>query len=83
MNLPLFALTLLCLAVGCNSHNILVFLPLPGWSHYVQVQPIFQALAERGHNLTVLSPFPPKKPIKNFNHIYLGVEGWTQVMGKF
>ncbi|CAH0383692.1 unnamed protein product [Bemisia tabaci] len=53
------------------AHNILVFLPNPIRSHYVQVEPIFLSLAHRGHNVTVVSPFPPKEEISNLRHISL------------
>ncbi|CAH0383821.1 unnamed protein product [Bemisia tabaci] len=83
MRWVLLALTASCLAIGCPAHDILVFLPLPIWSHYVQVEPIFHALAERGHNVTVCSPYPPKKRTENFNHILLGMEKWTDLMASW
>nr|QPA18369.1 UDP-gluconosyltransferase [Trialeurodes vaporariorum] len=71
MKLLLVTLIVLCISIGCSSYNILVFLPIPVWSHYVQVEPILTALAERGHNLTVYSPWTPKKEVPNFHHTFL------------
>lgn len=38
--------------------NILVFMPMPLKSHFGGFQPMFEELALRGHNVTVVSAFP-------------------------
>ncbi|CAH0383478.1 unnamed protein product [Bemisia tabaci] len=73
------ALMLLAFALAsilsCSAYNILVFLPTPNWSHYIQVEPIFLALARRGHNMTVVSPYAPKEEAPHFQHILLTLDG--------
>lgn len=38
--------------------NILAFMPMPLKSHIGGFQPMFEELARRGHNVTVVSSFP-------------------------
>lgn len=52
-----------------NGSNILVFAPMPFKSHFIGFQPLFKELAIRGHNVTVLSAFPLKKPLTNYTDI--------------
>lgn len=40
-----------------RSLNILVFVPGPWKSHVVSFQPLFLELANRGHNVTVITKF--------------------------
>lgn len=56
-----------------KSESILVFAPMPFKSHFNGFQPLFKELASRGHNLTVVSTFPLKKPIKNYFDIPITV----------
>ncbi|KAI5746283.1 hypothetical protein M8J77_001866 [Diaphorina citri] len=62
---------LLLLTSHLQAARILIVLPLPLWSHYMQFHPLWQSLAERGHNVTVYSAFPPETPIPNFRHVDL------------
>nr|XP_018917928.1 PREDICTED: UDP-glucuronosyltransferase 2B31-like [Bemisia tabaci] len=73
-------ITVVAISLSCGSHadNILVFLPTRFWSHYIQVEPIFHALANRGHNVTVVSPFSPKNQTDNFRHYFLLAEIFQQ-----
>jgi len=50
----------LCLSAVSPSHaaNILAVLPHQGLSHYMAYLPILRELANRGHNVTVISNFP-------------------------
>lgn len=51
------------------SSNILAFLPTKARSHYGAFEPLLKELAIRGHNMTVLSPFPLKNPPPTYHHI--------------
>lgn len=51
------------------SSNILAFLPSKARSHYVAFEPLLKELSERGHNVTVLSPFLMKNPPSSYHHI--------------
>ncbi|KAK9498401.1 hypothetical protein O3M35_003043 [Rhynocoris fuscipes] len=53
--------------------NILALFPLPLYSHTSNFIPIFKALAARGHNVTVVSPFPQKQPVPNLTDIVVDV----------
>ncbi|KAL1459859.1 hypothetical protein WDU94_011812 [Cyamophila willieti] len=49
--------------------KILVFLPLPIWSHQMQYERVWTALAERGHEVTIYSAFPSKANLTNLKHV--------------
>ncbi|XP_072161585.1 UDP-glycosyltransferase UGT4 isoform X2 [Bemisia tabaci] len=74
----LLVLTALSWPLDSCGHNILVFLPNPMWSQYNQVELLFHALAKRGHNMTVVSPYPPKNKTTNFTHILLSADRWVK-----
>lgn len=46
---------------------------MPFKSHFSGFQPLFKELANRGHNVTVLSTFPLKKPLANYTDIVIPV----------
>lgn len=52
------------------SANILAFFPLPIYSHFSGFKPLFLELANRGHHVTVVSPFYPKGDVpKTYRHV--------------
>jgi len=53
------------------SANILVLYSTCAKSHKISVMPILEELAERGHQINVVSPFSPSKKVKNINEIVL------------
>ncbi|CAH1402287.1 unnamed protein product [Nezara viridula] len=55
----------------CHGDNILVMMPLPFYSHTKSYLPLFIELANRGHNVTMVSPFAFKKSTPNFNEIVI------------
>lgn len=59
----LFFGVLLSISIS-DSYNILVIFGHPGKSHYDAFGALFLELAEKGHNLTILSHVPVK-PTKN------------------
>ena len=50
-----------------ESHRILGLFPHPGHSHFQFFHPIMKALASAGHEVTVVSEFPNKEKIENYN----------------
>lgn len=68
----------LIIAVFCapviKSSNILVFLPSPWKSHVLAFKPLFLELANRGHNLTVVTQFPVENPPPNYQQVILNYE---------
>jgi glucuronosyltransferase len=54
---------------GAHGAKILGIFPLPGKSHFAVGSVLFKELANRGHQVTVLSPFPETSPIANYTSI--------------
>lgn len=52
-----------------NKYNILALVPYNGKSHFLFAEVLFEELARRGHNVTVVSHFPRKKPLENYHDI--------------
>lgn len=69
----IFIYKLLTIINHTSCSNILVFAPMPFKSHFSGFQPLFKELAIRGHNVTVLSSFPLKKPLTNYTDIPINV----------
>lgn len=59
---------------GCTCYRILGIFPSVGKSHFDVFTPLFIELADRGHNVTVISHFPLKHPIQNYRDVSLGTE---------
>lgn len=60
------------MAVGIafsDSARILAVVPYNGRSHFIVMEPLFLALAGRGHDVTVVSTFPQKSPVQNYHDI--------------
>lgn len=51
------------------SYNILVLFPYPGKSHFDSFALLFKTLAQKGHNVTVLSFFPSQQAISNYRDV--------------
>lgn len=54
-----------------QAYKILGVFPTFGKSHYNVGHGLFKGLADAGHEVTVVSAFKLKNPIKNYNEIYL------------
>ncbi|KAF5289139.1 hypothetical protein FQR65_LT02029 [Abscondita terminalis] len=57
------------LDVIVQTANILGVYPFPSYSHYGLGNTIFKELANRGHKVTVISPFKEINPTQNYNQI--------------
>lgn len=68
----LIAIPLLFLVIQSRALNILGIFPYQGKSHFFQFNVYLRELANRGHNVTVISYFPDKNPPPNYNDIYIG-----------
>lgn len=71
MDEKIIFLVLVLSSYTTSSYKILGLFPMQGKSHYVIVEPLLRALAERNHTVDVYSHFPLKKPIPNYNDISL------------
>lgn len=64
-----FGILLICHANFMESYKILGIFPTMGRSHYITGGALMKGLAAAGHDITVISPFPQDKPVKNFRDI--------------
>lgn len=58
-----------CEISSVTSSRILVLFPTPSKSHVITVQGLSTALVNKGHEVTVVSPFPLGKKMKNYRDI--------------
>ncbi|XP_011193322.2 UDP-glucosyltransferase 2 [Zeugodacus cucurbitae] len=65
---------LACATKSLESAKILAVFPFTGPSQYICVQSYLRTLASRGHEITSVSAFPQKTPLKNFRDITLQIE---------
>lgn len=54
-----------------DSLRVLGIFPLNSKSHFVMMEPLMKKLAEKGHTVDVISHFPQKRPLPNYNDISL------------
>ena len=64
----LIILTVINVSIGSR---ILFLFPTPSKSHMVIAHSLSRALAEKGHDVTVVSPFPLNKSLKNHREIVI------------
>lgn len=62
-------LSVFCCANLAVASRILFLFPSPSKSHLIVVKGLSTTLAERGHDVTVVSPYPLDKPMKNYRDI--------------
>lgn len=58
-------------------------MPFPMYSHTKSYMPLFIELAKRGQNVTMVSQFPLKEPVPNFNEVVIEDSMKKIKMGKF
>ncbi|XP_967762.1 UDP-glycosyltransferase UGT5 [Tribolium castaneum] len=78
-------LLLVLVLISCyeaNSAKILAVLPVAGRSHYILASTLMRALAERGHDVTVISCFGEKNPPKNGTYRDIVVTGAMEELEK-
>lgn len=71
MNKLIFINFFLWAAVGSEAYKILGVFPHPGRSHFLVFKPLMEALAARGHEVTVLSYFPTDGSRRNYKDLVL------------
>jgi len=59
---------------GVDGARVLAVFPYNGHSHFAMVEPLMVALSERGHDVTVISPFPRRKHGKGGDGRYVDVD---------
>lgn len=63
-----------------SASRILFLFPSPSQSHLIVVKGLSTTLAERGHDVTVVSPFPLEKPMKNYRDVKVEVPASFKAM---
>lgn len=58
----------LCLTLS-QGYRILGVFPYRAKSHFVMFEALMKGLAEKGHRVDVISPFPLTKPVVNYNDL--------------
>jgi UDP:flavonoid glycosyltransferase YjiC (YdhE family) len=53
----------------CQSYKILGVFQIPGRSHYILASKLFKEIANRGHDVTFITPFVGKTKVKNLKEI--------------
>lgn len=66
-----FVLLLVLFVNKTNSANILGIFHFPSQSHHILGSSLLKALAAKGHHVTMISAFPLKKPVKNYEDLAL------------
>lgn len=61
------------------TSNILVLFPFPYKSHFASFKPLFQGLAHKGHQVTVISYFPQNGQIENYIDIPLNTNSTQSI----
>jgi len=65
----LWTLLLLATTDTINAANILAITPIAAASHWNVMSSVLEVLLNRGHTITVVSPFPRKTPHENYTQI--------------
>lgn len=64
-----------------ETAKILGLFPVPAKSHMVVNSAIVKELAKRGHEVTVVSPFPEKSEIPNYKDIAIDADMFVKHLG--
>lgn len=73
MKISLFAVILFISSEVAMTSRILFLFPTPSKSHLIVVQGLSTTLARKGHEVTVVSPFPLSKPLKNHRDVVISM----------
>ena len=60
-----FVILALGVFLPAESHRILAIFPFCGRSHQMMFDALIKGLTKRGHQVDIVTCFPPKKPISN------------------
>ncbi|XP_035911906.1 UDP-glucosyltransferase 2-like [Anopheles stephensi] len=76
--------TLLLVIGHAESAKIVCVFPTASKSHVLGAQALLKELAHRGHEVTMVSAFPLKKPPKNYRDVYVPIENaFSSIMNDF
>lgn len=66
-------LTVLSLIYCTDGYKILCFYPTISKSQVIFAQPLMEALAEKGHEVTFVSQFPLGRKVKNYRDVVIPI----------
>jgi hypothetical protein len=69
---------LLFILNGTHSARILGIFPMGAPSHYILGNSLLKGLAEKGHDVTMVSPFTEKNPPKNGSYRDIVLSGFLE-----
>jgi hypothetical protein len=78
----LFLLLLITGVHLANAAKILGLFPMPGRSHMAVNVALVKELAHRGHDVTVVSPYPQNNTILNYKDIALDANAFEKLFSK-
>lgn len=65
-----------------HSANIVFYFGISSYSHRIPAWPLAEALADKGHNVTFVSPFPSKSPnLKITDYTPTKLKEWVESWG--
>lgn len=64
-----FIIVYFCYVQNGEPSRILAIFPSPGYSQFILAESLITELAKRGHEVTAICPFQPKKPVKGYKTI--------------
>lgn len=76
--LALAVISILLNGPGVNGAKILGAFPTPSRSNMVVASALMKGLADKGHQVTVLSSFPLEKPVKNYRDVTVKTDNLLQ-----
>lgn len=79
----LLCLLLLSAISSILGARILAVFPIPGKSHFIYTNAVLTALAGRGHQITVYSPFAPAKPLANLKYVEIHTQFEKKMKGNY
>lgn len=71
MGTKLVFITVMCVLCSIEAYKILGVFPADSRSHYVLGSRLMKALAEKGHDVTIVAPYTEKNPPKGYREIKL------------
>ncbi len=78
MRLFFIALIVFQWILSIQAERILALFPVCSKSHKISFNPVAEALAAKGHQVTIVSPFAPTKKVDNIHEIVIG-SGWDKL----
>lgn len=80
--MKLFLFLLLFFGITAEGANILALFPLPFFSHTNTFMPVLKELVARGHNVTMVSPYPQKDALTNWTDVVVNIKPFETLLSE-